>query len=73
MIVSHLPQVTPTMRLITSRLPGSALKVAKDRVKQRLDYILVRAIAPISVTVPNSFTFQPRDGTGTNQHFDHYP
>lgn len=46
---------------------------AKHKVQQRLDYIFVRGITPISVTVPNSFTFQPPDGTGTNDLSDHYP
>jgi hypothetical protein len=50
-----------------------AQKDAKDQVKQRWDYIFVRGITPISVTVPNSFTFQPPDGTGTNDLSDHYP
>lgn len=50
-----------------------AEKDAKHKVQQRLDYIFVRGITPISVTVPNSFTFQPPDGTGTNDLSDHYP
>ena len=50
-----------------------ASKDAKNKVKQRLDYMFVRGITPTSVTVPNSFTFDPPYGKGTTDLSDHYP
>lgn len=50
-----------------------APKEAEKKVQQRLDYMFVRGITPTSVTVPNSFTFQPPDGKGTTDLSDHYP
>ena len=50
-----------------------ASKDAKKKVKQRLDYMFVRGITPTSVTVPNSFTFDPPYGKGTTDLSDHYP
>ena len=44
---------------------------AERKVKQRLDYMFMRGITPISVTVPNTFTFQTSDGTMDLS--DHYP
>jgi len=46
---------------------------AKNKERQRIDYLFVRGITPTSVTVPNSFTFQPPDRTGTKDLSDHYP
>jgi len=44
---------------------------AERKVKQRLDYMFMRGITPISVTVPDTFTFQTSDGTMDLS--DHYP
>lgn len=39
--------------------------------RQRLDYMFVRGVTPVSVTVPKTFTFQTSDGTMDLS--DHYP
>ncbi|MEH1865087.1 MAG: endonuclease/exonuclease/phosphatase family protein [Nostoc sp.] len=44
---------------------------AKNKVRQRLDYMFARGITPTSVTVPKTFTFQTSDGTMDLS--DHYP
>jgi|GEM_PF-2201984 len=44
---------------------------AKNKVRQRLDYMFVRGLIPTSVTIPKNFTFQTSDGT--MELSDHYP
>jgi endonuclease/exonuclease/phosphatase family metal-dependent hydrolase len=46
---------------------------ANNKVRERLDYIFVRGITPTSVTVLDSFTFQPPDETAEWDLSDHYP
>jgi endonuclease/exonuclease/phosphatase family metal-dependent hydrolase len=46
---------------------------ASNKVKERRDYLFVRGINPTSMTISNSFTFQPPDGTGTQDLSEHYP
>jgi len=44
---------------------------AKNKFRQRLDYMFVRGVTPVSVTVLKTFTFQTSDGTMDLS--DHYP
>lgn len=64
-----------TYDAVNDRLIGIfAPKEAANKLKQRLDYMFVRGITPISVTVPYSdFTFLPPDGKGITDLSDHYP